>query len=347
MMSAKIDLAFAKLELADALVIKALKISELTQMARIETRLREFMHAKWVVRSKKAIARAGSMAEKGKSVEAVVDAINKIMEPWPNDVVPTYKRSVRQVYRLGREVAWKRGTGKITGEQALTFSTENFSGGQTIIKAVDDLPVELFPGFDVIDEQAVQQLNGHNVFWVGEHYNNNVSSSIAGTVRDTMVKEGVSRVVAGEALRIALRKQFGIVNIPGGYTGSSKSYFEGLTANSATVARVAGQVRSFDQLDIVELEVVNPMDKRTSPQCQHMNGKVYTVEQAKTQLGSLMSASNPNDVKTIQPWLNIGEMKAISPKAGFQGKADADALAKIGIALPPYHFRCRTTVDMR
>lgn len=346
-MTAAIDQALARLELADAIVIKALKVSELTQMARIETRLREFMHAKWNARAKKAIGRAAKLAEKGKSVEAVVDAIDKVMQPWPNDVVPKYKQSVRSIYKLARVVAWKRGTGQIKGKKALTFTTENFSDGQTVIKAIGDEAAELFPGFDVADEAAIQHLNGHNTFWVGNHYSANVSASIAETVRDTMVAAGTSRTVAAAALRTVLKRQFGIVNVPNGFTGSSKSYFEGLAANSSTVARVTGQVRTFDELDVLELEVVNPMDKRTSQQCQHMNGKVFTVQQAKAQVDAELAASDPNDVKAIHPWVGMPAMKTVSPKAGFQGKADAEALANSGIILPPYHFRCRTTVDIR
>jgi hypothetical protein len=345
-MSAAIDLAFARLELADLIVIKALKVSELAQMARIEVRLREFMHAKWAIRAKKAIERATKLVKQGESVEKVVDAIDKIMEPWANEVVPTYKQSIRDIYRLGREAGWKRATGQIKGDRALMFTTENYSQGETVIKAAPAPEAELLPSFDVFDQNAVKQLNKQNVFWVGKHYSANVAQSISETVRDTMVVTGLGREAAGELLRENLQKQFGKVTVPGGFNGSSKSYFEGLAANSATVARVAGQVRSFEQLDVATLEIVNPMDNRTSKQCQHMNGKVFTVEQARSQLDEEIGAKSPDDIKAIHPWLTMSQLEAISPKPGFAGKADIEELVKSKVVLPPYHFRCRTTVDV-
>lgn len=344
-MSAAIDLTFARLELADVIAIKALKVNELAQMARIESRLREYMHAKWAERAKKAKKRAQKLATQGESIETIVGAIDKIMEPWANDVVPIYKRSINQIYRLGREAGWKRASGQIKGDRALMFTTENYSDGETIIKAASP-EVELLPMFDVVDQNAVKHLNKQNVFWVGRHYSANVSQSIEDTVRTTMVESGLSGAAAGELLAVELGKQLGKVAVPGGFHGSSKSYFEGLAANSATVARVAGQVRSFEQLDVATLEIVNPMDNRTSKQCQHMNGKVFTVEQARTQLDAEIGAKSPDDVKSIHPWPSMGELKSISPKAGPAGVKDAQELFAHKVTLPPYHFRCRTTVDV-
>lgn len=345
-MPASLEFLHVKREAIDTIIAKALKLSELSQMAKVEVNLREFMHAAWAKRAKKATKEATSMAKNGSTSASIVAKINKTMAGWAGDIVPTYEKSVRKIYRLGRKVAWKRGTGKIKGKNALAMSTENFSDGTSVIKAAGDV-AEVFPGFDVVDEGAVDALNGQNSFWVGEHYAVNVSESIATVVKETIIQHGANRAVAGKVLQKALQKQFGIVNPPGGYTGSSKSYFEGLAANAATTARVSGQLRSFEQLDFTELEVVNPDDERTSPQCRHMNGKVFTVEQARAQMDEVLAADSPDDVKSAQPWLDIGDMKDASPKAGDQGAKDAQALADAGVVLPPYHFRCRTTIDIK
>jgi hypothetical protein len=143
-----------------------------------------------------------------------------------------------------------------------------------------------------------------------------------------------------------LSRQFGIVGVPGGFHGSSKSYFEGLVANASTVARVTGQVRSFESLGVKRLVVVNPMDNRTSKICKHMNGKVFTIPQARNQLNADLGAATPEDVKVSHPWLSHKQLKTVSPVAGQVGKADAEALAAANVAMPPYHFRCRTTVDI-
>lgn len=322
------------------MVVKALKISELAQMARIETRFQEYASAQWTAHVKSAIAAGARATEQGKSDEKVIALVNSAMSPWAGKVVPVANKATKDIYRLGRVVGWKRAVGKIKGKKALEYMAEDVAKAKGVA-------AEVFPGFELADEQAIGVLSDHNVYWIGAHYDKHLAETIATTVRDTLVAHGTSRAVAASALKEALAKQFPTIAVPGGYKGSADNYFRGLAANTATVARVFGQVNSFVAFDVIELEVVNPNDDRTSRVCQHMSGKVFTVEQAKTQMDAELSAKDPDEVKKIHPWLKMDELKSISPKAGHIGKADQEALAKAGLPLPPYHFRCRSTVDIR
>jgi len=76
-----------------------------------------------------------------------------------------------------------------------------------------------------------------------------------------------------------------------------------------------------------------------------MNGKVFSVEVAVNHIEKLSGATDPDFVKANHPWLSFKQVQAISPQAGHVSKRDSDALARAGIPLPPFHFRCRTTVD--
>ncbi len=60
--SASISLAYERLCASEELVAKVLRVSELAKMARIELRVRQFLHKQWNILAKQAIVRATAMA---------------------------------------------------------------------------------------------------------------------------------------------------------------------------------------------------------------------------------------------------------------------------------------------
>lgn len=328
-----IDALYAGLCLADEMVAKALKVKELARIARAETRLREYLAASWRTRASKAVDRAVAAATSGKSATKVERAVANAMAPWEDTAISALNRATASIYKLGRQVGWRKGSGAT--KDSLQYESE-------VKKASDP-----FPGFDVYDENAVEALDNFNMFWVSGHYSRTVSATIAEVVRDALVKSGGDLKEAGRLIREALERELGKIKLPGGFIGSADAYFEGLAANAATVARVYGQLRSFEQAGVRELEIVNPMDLHTSEFCEHMNGKVFTVEQARAQIDAELAATTPEAFKKAHPWVSVDELHDISPKPGNVGDADAAALAAAGIGLPPYHWRCRTTIDVR
>jgi hypothetical protein len=71
-----------------------------------------------------------------------------------------------------------------------------------------------------------------------------------------------------------------------------------------------------------------------------MNGQIFTVKDANAQNEATSAAKTPDEVREAHPWFSISKIKSIFKKGGNTG------LVKAGLALPPYHFRCRTTVDV-
>lgn len=328
-----IDALYAGLCLADELVAKALKVKELARIARAEKRLREYLTASWKSRVTTAVSKGVAAASAGKTASKIERAVANAMAPWEDTAITTLNRTTASIYKLGRQAGWRKGSGAT--KASLRYESE-------VHKAADP-----FPGFDVYDENAVDALDNFNMFWVSGHYSRTVSAAISEVVRDALVKSGGDLKEAGRLIREALERELGKVKLPGGFTGSADAYFEGLAANAATVARVYGQLRSFEQAGVRELEIVNPMDSHTSEFCEHMNGKVFTVEQARAQIDEELAATSPAAFKKAHPWVTVDELRDISPKAGNAGDADAAALAAAGIGLPPYHWRCRTTIDVR
>lgn len=325
----------------DTVLAKALGLSETAQIARRESRLRVFMLAAWEKRARGATARGAAVAARGGTASAVESAVDRAMRPWKKDVNPRMDAAVEDIYRLARTAGWKKATGQTTA--SLTYNTPNLT---EVLKAKPRAGFSVLPSFDLVDEAAVDALQGHQVFWIGDHYDENISKAIAGSAREAIVEAGKDKAAAGRLVKEALVVELGRVVTPGGFHGSVTQYFEMLSANAATVSRVHGQLNSFIRVGATRLEVVNPRDSRTCPICSHMDGKIFTVEQGAVQLGNELAAKSPDDIKKAHPWIGVARMKALAPTAGKAPAAQAGRLAKAGFSLPPYHGRCRCTIDI-
>lgn len=324
----------------DVLLAKALKVNEVALIAAAEERLRTFCMDRWFALATDAVLKAEALTLGGSGKEPIVHAVDDIMRAWAPSVAPPFMVEVENVYILAR---------KAGGDKAIGFTTESLVYDtppveEPVKKAKGD--VEFKVAFDVVDQHAVEAIQGNNLFWVGNHYDKNVSAAVAEVAEETLIKAGSSRATAAAAMATAMTKALGSVHVPGGYHGSASSYLEGLVANAMTTARVQGQVRSFEVVGITSYELVSPSDERTCPTCAHMAGKQFTVESARKQIELEQAINSPDMMSEAHPWLSTKEMLALSPIAGHVGAADSAALAKAGFGLPPFHFRCRCTVDV-
>jgi hypothetical protein len=268
----------------DILVAKALGLSEVAQMARIETNARRALIAKWEARAEEAARSAGAVYARGGSLASAFAAADKAMNKWAKDVSASFARSVVDTYKLARTAGHKKATGKFKGSLQYRIA-------ETIEKAtpkggVASGSVKL--ALDAKDERAMEALSRQQLWWIGETY-----KDVAPTIRDSVqakVLQGMSRKAGGEMVRAAVESRLKDLRIPDGYRGTAKSYFEGLAANAVTSARVGGQLGSFARLGVTTYTLVNPMDGRTSEICAELNGMEFKVADAEAQLTKLAGA---------------------------------------------------------
>lgn len=336
-------------EVADELVAKGLGVSEVAQIARTELRAQRLLAAAWNNRTKQAVAAASSAAARGASYKAIGGAVDSVMKRFEADVRKPYCAAIEQLYELARSAGWKKASGRSKGSlqyskaeaAALTVPTQKAKSSGVVQGKISPEPT-----FDLVDDNAVEALQRQQMLWVGDHYGADMSTAIRKGAQDVM-EQGLGRNESASQMRTTMEGILkGTVSPPGTFRGSSDQYFELLSANAATSARAWGQIRSFDELGCTRYELVNPMDHRTSEICRHLNGKVMLVANAKSQIASEAAAKNPTDIKRAHPWPSIKSVKALSPKAGHVGAADSAALSAGGLSLPPFHARCRTTVDI-
>lgn len=335
------DRALEALDASDALIAKAIKVSRVAQIARVETKLRQFLMTKWSQRALQATKQSTTLFRNGATAAQISSRVSSIMNKWKDDVIRRMFRDIETVYKMARDVGADKARGKIKG--SLQYDTTNFS---------DELGIEVkkTEPFTLVDEGAVISIQEEHLFWVGEHYDANVSNEIRTAARETVIEAGVDRKVAAKKLQERMKIALFSVKTPGKFSGSTAQYFEGLVSNAVTNARAMGQLTSFVSLEVEKYQIVNPTDRRTCPVCSHLNGKIFTVQQGANQMQRDLAAKKPEDIKTIHPWMTSKEIRAISPKAGplkgSAGAKDSKKLAGAGVSMPPFHFRCRCTVDI-
>lgn len=337
----ELDLLHDVLVTSDVSIAKALMISEVAQIARLEMRMRDYLTGKWRTRAKEASARAGSIVAGGGSLKAAHSAVDKVMGKWSGEVETRVTGDLATIYKLARKAGWKKASGKTKAslQYVVPNFTEELDTGREKVTKAGGKSAEALPSLDLVDEKAIEDLQGDQMMWIGRHYNANLRAAVRQAV-EPGVLEGVGHDVAGKRVADAVLKELGRVVVPNGFSGSDAKYFEGIAANTATNARVRGQVRSFSDIGITKYEIVNPMDARTTEICAFMNGQVFTVKAAEDQIERASAAKTPGSVKATHPWLAFGKVKSIFKKGGLGG------LTKAGLALPPYHFRCRSTIDV-
>ncbi|PNX52108.1 MAG: hypothetical protein BV456_00755 [Thermoplasmata archaeon M8B2D] len=332
------ELRYLRLAIVDRIVSKTTNVSEITQIARTEKRIRSYLIKTWKDRIEKSYLILNKIKKTTKYKE-IVKKINNNMNKWRYDVLKIYVTEIKNIYKLARIAGYKKATRQT--KQSLRYGLPK----QEIKKAKVVLPV-----FDLVDEKTIKALEEQQIFWIGELYDNGVSDRIAKTVKEAMAEVGLGPLEVSKILREKLEKIFEYIVLPSGFIGTPESYFSGLVANTFTVARVQGQVRSFMEIGITSYEINNPGDNRTCERCAHMDGKIFRTEDGANQMLSELKMKNPEDIKQIHPWLSLKELQKISPNPGYiggdKGLRDSKKLSEAGLSLPPYHFKCRCTVDI-
>lgn len=195
------------------------------------------------------------------------------------------------------------------------------------------------------DVQAQKVLKNHHLFWIGEHYSDTLGEDVAKTVRQVALESGLGRKEVGRVLAEKLGDQF----------NKSDNYWRLLGAAAVHRARNLGGVQGLIDGGVKEYEILSVLDERTSTICRAMDGKIFTVADARKQRDAILKAASPEDVKSIAPWHTAREMEG----GGYEIRANGSKqwvpinglsqkdMASRGLALPPYHGFCRTTYVVR
>lgn len=343
----------------DAIIAKALKVNELARIAKIETNLRRYIGKEWdslaVDASKQAAAamRSGSGNPGNDDIKRMMVRVDRVMSDWHETIEKRYVDDNHEVYELAHISSMKRALGK--RKRPLDYNTPpgpevRVNKAKEIVHIAGDggerIPL-ILPSFNAVDMATIEAFEKHQVFWIGRHYKQNVSDTVARVARDTIVKAGLGREEAGKITQKVVRDALDIVEVPDGFTGTATRYFEGLVANTVTTQRVSAQLTGFERFGYTKHVIVNPRDQRTCPICDLMDGKVFEIAQGRKTLDSLVKAKNPASIKRIQPFMTVAIARELT--GGQRGPISAGrtrAIAARGNSMPSFHFKCRCSIDI-
>ena len=136
----------------------------------------------------------------------------------------------------------------------------------------------------------------------------------AGPIDPEKLAKDINRQLRGEILRVVDVSS----NVVGTRVAAYGMYYE---------ARARGISRY--RIDAI-------VDARTTDICRHMDGRTFTVEEAFTKTGKVLSTSDPTDLKKIAPFPELDQIGGLSN----------EELQLRGFDTPPFHFLCRTVVTL-
>jgi hypothetical protein len=199
----------------------------------------------------------------------------------------------------------------------------------------DELPAGVSIGrWGARDQQLATKMQQQQVFWVGNHFDADVSKKFSQTLYDAIDQGYTKRMLVSE-----LKNQFAHLG------NKSRAYWQGLAEHTALRVREFGRLNAYEKAGARGYKLINPMDERTSEICRALikENKVYPLDVALDVRDQLLAVEmKPNSlekareqIKAIAPW--ISEKDIIRNKhgepIGVQGSFTP---------FPPFHWKCRT-----
>ena len=220
--SKRIDILNDVIANSEEAIAKALMISEVAHIAKIESRIRMYLINKWRIRANYATKRAADLYANGGNLKQSLSAVDKIMSKFGEDVALRVGKDIKDIYQLARKAGWKKANRQTSA--SLQYMIPNLTNEEIdkIKKAKDTIVPEIEPSFDLYDEQAILQLQDDQMIWIGDHYDRNVREVLRQSVQPGLI-QGKGRKEAGKILAEIVREKLVNITVPGGYHGSEKN----------------------------------------------------------------------------------------------------------------------------
>jgi len=205
-----------------------------------------------------------------------------------------------------------------------------------------------------VDRQLQKFLQDNSKYWASK-LSDGIDPRVTDIISNTLGDTELTRKNSLTKLRKDLLSDTGVRGrkvirppgtvIPPGWKGSLKDYYTGMTQNLRTQAQSLARITTFELAGVESFRVTAILDNRTSDVCQLMDGTVFSVADGIRLRDKILAMNSPADLKEVAGWRSVNEIKSISKARGGRiSGPGASRLAKAGVALPPYHFRCRTEI---
>lgn len=329
----------------DGVMIKAAGLPNEAVFRNAEARLFQALGRSFLARARRAVNSAtSSLTGDGPATKAdvarIIAKLEAAFKGWDKEMAPIIRAVAAEAYRSGKTQVWQRATGKIKHP----IGTD--SPHLEVIKAKKPpkTKLDVKPSFGAKDEAAINALGNRQVLWVGRHYSENLAGRVAAVTEQVALNDGLGRREAGVKLKQSLEAEFGLsgesfdrggLDLPAGWNGTTPQYFEMLSANTVTNSRAQGGISAMIDAGVSTYTIVSAGDERTCDRCNYMDGQHFQANEAAARMAKENDAEDPDEVKSIHPWA--------SGAAELRGSKN---LMEDGFGFPPFHGRCRCTVDI-
>lgn len=273
------------------------------------------------------------------------DAIEAAMKAVQKAIADTY---IARVVPTVSSVLIEEGTKFMRLVRLATIASQNFT---------------ITPSLSQRDLKAEEQIRNSHLNYIRDAAG--VRSEMLSRRARELVTRGVSQGLGTDTIGKELGEQLS-EDIP-----RPDSYWRTVADAFVGRGRAASQIGALEDAEIDTYEIVAVLDEVTTDICRFMDGKVFQVSAARGVLDSIEDLDDPEDVKYAQPWVRVGkdgdggkrlyvprsdgstETIAKIERSGVgakddrgtysSAKSDAD-LVSLGIPVPPFHGRCRTTI---
>ena len=202
------------------------------------------------------------------------------------------------------------------------------------------------PVFSLRNEEAITAIRGTtSIFFPSEYEAQAVR--FRRRAQDT-IASGLEEGLGRREIASELREEFSEAAL-------HESYWETVAAVHVNRARSFSSASTYAGAGVTKYEVLSVLDERTTKVCRMMDGKILSVESALGSFDAFEGARSLVEVRErTNPFMRVrgdgiflpdGTRTAtIGPKGGFSNTLTPTQLNGAGVNMPPYHFRCRTTV---
>ncbi len=212
-----------------------------------------------------------------------------------------------------------------------TFIQKSFEFGLKDVKKQVGSGISI--GIYGLEQQGlVNTFTEQSVFWVGEHFNADISGKFTDALTDAM-RRGYTQEMLADRLKIEfqdLGKQ-------------SAYYWQGLAEHTALRVREFGRLEGYQQAGATHYRLINPMDDRTSEICYALisQNKRYPLADA-IQVRNQMMAIDLDNIESARE-----QLKALAPWVKDSQIIRNEKDEPIGVSgahtpFPPFHWKCRT-----
>lgn len=188
------------------------------------------------------------------------------------------------------------------------------------------------------DQKLASQIQTQNLFWIGQHYGEDVSKDF----KETLYK-ALDQGFTKEALADALAQKFDDLGPKGAV------YWQGLAEHTALRIREFGRIRGYQKAGARYYRLVNPMDDRTSEICWALvsQDKLYPLDTAVEVMDNL-AAIDVNavgleearaQIKALAPWVKESQIE-------YDSKGNPTGVSGAYTPFPPFHWKCRTMTEI-